>query len=257
MGEMRRLALVVVAVLALAGTAQAAGNPVVAAAKRSLGVESSKLRMSVTTSVPGGPKTTLTGTGAQKGRSVSLAMRTITAGQAVTIDAVLLDERGSYVMYMRSPGFQAQLPAGKRWIRVDLSKQAAGLGIDFSSLVSTSQTLAPLEHGLVSTTRVGRESVAGKPTTHYRALVDVQRAAKAVPAYGKQVAALQKATGMRLGRTTQDVWVGADGRIRQMRTTSPTVVQGVRATSAQTITFLAYDVPVSIGAPPRGQVFSP
>ena len=79
MGEMRRLALAVVAVLAFAGTAQAAGNPVVAAAKRSLGVESSKLRMSVTTSVPGGPRTTLTGTGAQKGRNVSLAMRTTTS----------------------------------------------------------------------------------------------------------------------------------------------------------------------------------
>ena len=78
-----------------------------------------------------------------------------------------------------------------------------------------------------------------------------------MPAYGKQVAALAEGDRRPLGRTTQDVWVGADGRIRQMRTTTPTVVQGVRGTSAQTITFLAYDVPVSIAAPPAAQVFSP
>ena len=78
-----------------------------------------------------------------------------------------------------------------------------------------------------------------------------------MPAYAKQLATVERATGTRLGRVTQDVWVGADGRIRRLRSTAPTVSQGVRGTTAQTMTFLAYDVRVPISPPPRAQVFSP
>ena len=156
---------------------------------------------------------------------------------------------------MRTPALKTQLPKGKTWLRVDFEKEAAKLGIDFSGILDESQTLGPLQRGLVSTSRLGRETVAGKSTTHYRAIVDVHRAAAALPAYAKQIRAIEKATGTRLGRTTQDVWVGTDGRIRRIRSSTPTVVAGTAATSVQTMTFRAYDVPVSIAAPPRAQVF--
>ena len=254
---MRRLALAVVAVLALAVGAQAATNPVVSAVKRTADVRSSKIGMTVTI-VGGGSRQTLTGTGAQSGGSVSLRMRTRAAGRPVTMDAVLLRQGASYVMFMRSPVLTSQLPAGKTWVKIDLSQQAANAGIDFSSLVDTAQTLGPLEKGLVSTRRLGRETVAGKTATHYQAVVDLQRAARALPAYAKQIEAVQRATGLRLGRTTQHVWVGGDGRIRRIRSTTPTVVQrGVRGSATQTITFLAYDVPVRITAPPAAQVVTP
>lgn len=166
-------------------------------------------------------------------------------------------KKGSYVMYMRSPAFQSQLPAGKKWLRLDLSKQAATVGVDFTSLLSASQSFAPLEKGLVSTTRIGREQVAGRSTTRYRTVPDVKRAARAVPAYGKQVAAIERATGVRFGRVPYDVWIAGDGRIRRVRFSTPTAVGNDRGTAVQTITFLAYDTPVTIGAPPRAQVFSP
>lgn len=173
------------------------------------------------------------------------------------MDAIMLKEGGSYVIYLRSPAFSAQLPPGKSWLRVDLSRQAATLGIDFSGLLSTTQTFGPLEKGLVSTARIGRETVAGKPTTHYRAVIDVQRAARALPAYKKQVDALEKATGIRLGRTPYDVWVAGDGRIRRMRFSTPTAAGNARGTSVQTVTFLSFNEPVSIVAPPRAKVFAP
>jgi hypothetical protein len=253
----RRLVLVLVSLLALAVSAQAATNPVVSAVKRSTDVRSSKLRMSVTIA-GGGVRQTLSGTGAQSGGNVSLSMKTNVAGRSVTIDARLVEHDGAYVMYMRSPVFASQLPPGKTWVKIGLSAQAANAGIDFSSLVDMAQTLGPLEKGLVSTKRLGREPVAGKPTTHYQAVVDLQRAARAIPAYGKQIAAVQKATGLKLGRSTQHVWVGGDGRVRQIRSSTPTVVQsGARGTATQTITFLAYDVPVRIVAPPASQVVTP
>jgi hypothetical protein len=254
---MRRLALALVALLALAVSAQAATNPVVSAVKRTADVRSSKLRMSVTIA-GAGVQQTMTGTGAQSGGSVALNVRTNVAGRSVPLEARLIEQNGSYVMFVRSPAFASQLPAGKTWVRIGLSAQAANAGIDFSSLVDTAQTLGPLEKGLVSTKRLGRETVAGRPATHYRAVVDLRRAARAIPAYGKQIAAVQRATGLRLGRTTQHVWVGADGRVRQVKSSTPTVVgSGVRGTATQTITFLAYDVPVRIAAPPAAQVFTP
>ena len=233
-----------------------AGNPVVSAAKRSSTAKSTKLRIQMATSIPGTARTVVSGSGATSGRSVTLSVTTTVAGQSVPMDAIGLSENGSFVMYMRSPVLTAQLPKGKSWVRVDLQAQGANVGLDFGSLIGQSETLAPLAHGLVSTKRVARERIEGRATTHYRAVVDLHRAARAVPAYGKQLAAVERTTGVRLGRVTQDVWVGSDGRIRRLRSTTPTSVQGVRGTSVQTVTVLSYDVPVSIAAPPAAQVFA-
>jgi hypothetical protein len=253
----RRLLFLVALTTAIVLPAGAlAGNPVLAAAKRSSTAKSTKLQIQMATTVPGVARTVLSGSGATRGRSVTLSVTTTVAGRSVPLDAVGLMEHGSYVMYMRSPVFNAQLPPGKSWFRIDLQAQGASAGIDFGSLIGQSETLAPLAHGLVSTRRVARERVAGRPTTHYRAVVDLRKAARAVPAYAKQLAAVERATGIRLGRVTQDVWVGGDGRISRLRTTTPTAVQGVRGRSVQTMTFLSYDTPVSIVAPPASQVFA-
>lgn len=242
--------------LALPAFVQAAGGPVAEAAKRTATAKSLTFQMNITMAIPGQAKTTLTGSGAQRGTSVKMSMRTRGAA-AFRFDAVLLNEKGSYVMYMRSPAFQSQLPAGKRWLRLDLSKQAATVGVDVTSLLSASQSFAPLERGLVSTTRIGREQVAGRSTTRYRAVLDVKRAARAVPAYGKQIAAIERATGIRFGRVPYDVWIAGDGRIRRVRFSTPTAGGSDRGAAVQTITLLAFDTPVTITAPPRAQVFSP
>lgn len=253
---MRRLVLVLVVALLLPGAAEAA-NPVVAAAKRSAAAKTTKLQLQMTASVPGTPRIVMSGNGATTGKSLTLHIRMSGAGQRLVMDAIGLVERSGYVMYMRSPTFRAQLPAGKTWVRFDIQKATASLGLDFASLIGQSETLAPLEHGLVSTRRLGTERVAGKQTTRYRAVVDLRQAALAVPAYAKQLAKVERTTGARLGRITQEVWVGSDGRIRRLRSTTPLVAQGARGSTVQTLTFLAYDVPVSISAPPKSRVFTP
>jgi len=256
MSRMRRLLALSLLALALPVAAQSAPNPIVAAAKRSGAAKSSTFAIHATTTVAGSAATTVTGSGSQRGKAVRMSMTTRAAGKTVDVDAVLLNEGGAYVMYMRSPVLQTQLPPGKTWWRLDLSKGAANLGIDFTSLMDASQTLAPLEHGIVATKRLGDETVAGRPTSHYSAVLDVQRAARAVPAYGKQVAALERATGIRLTRSTYHVWIGRDGRIRRMRVSTPTVVGSARGTTVQTMTFLSYGAPGRITAPPAAQVFS-
>ncbi len=256
MSRMRRLLALSLLALALPVAAQAAPNPIVAAAKRSASARSSTFAVTSTTALAGKVSTTVTGSGTQRGEAARISVTTRAAGKTVAFDAVLLNERGAFVMYMRSPVLQAQLPPGRTWWRLDLSKGAATLGIDFSSLMNVSQNLTPLEHGIVATKRLGNETVAGRPTSHYRAVLDVRRAARAVPAYGKQVAALEQATGIHLTRSPYHVWIGRDGRIRRIRVTTPTVIGGTRATMVQTMTFLSYDAPARIAAPPAGQVFS-
>lgn len=248
--------LLLVAVLLLAPSTALAADPVIAAATKSSTASSTKLQLHMRTNASGAPPVVMTGNGSTSGQRVSMHMNTTVTGQRVAMDAIGLVESGHYVMYMRSPAFQAQLPQGKTWLRIDLQAVGGSIGLDFSSLIGQEQTLAPLAHGLVSTKRLGAERVAGKPTTHYRAVVDLRKAARALPAYAKQLATVERVAGVRLGRVTQDVWVGADGRIRRLRSTTPTVTNGVRATSVQTLTFLAYDVPVSISAPAPGQVFN-
>jgi hypothetical protein len=253
MSGMRRLVAACLVALALPALVQAASDPVLAAARKTATARSSTFQLSITTSIAG-QRATMSGSGAQRGTDVKLTMRTSAAGIAIRFDAVLVQEGGGYVMYMRSPAFQAQLPNGKTWLRIDLQKEGANLGIDLSSIMSSSQTIAPLEKGLVSTARLGREIVAGRSTTRYRALIDVHRAARALPAYGKQVAAIERATGVRLGRANYDVWIAGDGRIRRLRYSTPTAAGGVHGTAVSTLTFLSFDVPVSIAAPPRSRV---
>jgi hypothetical protein len=256
MSGVRRLLALFSVALALPALVHAASNPVAAAAKRTASAKSVTFQMSVTTKVAG-QRAVMTGSGAQKGTEAKLTMRMRSQGVVFRFDAIMLQERGSYVMYMRSPLFDAQLPAGKKWVRFDLSKQVANLGIDFTSLVSASQSYAPLEKGLVSITRMGSEVVAGVPTTRYRAVVDIKRAAQALPEYRKQIEAIEQTTGIRLGRETFDVWIGGDGRFRRVRYSMPTAAGQARGTAVSTITFNSFNQPVSIGAPPRAQVFSP
>jgi len=254
MSWMRRLLAVSLLVLALPVAAHAASNPIVAAAKRSASAKSSTFEIRATTAIGGRAASDVSGSGRQRGSAVGMSMTTRAGGKATNFDAVLLRERGAYVMYMRSPVLQTQLPPGKSWWRLDLSKGASTLGIDFTSLMDASQSLAPLEHGIVATKRIGNETVAGRPTVHYSAVLDVKRAARAVPAYGKQVAALERATGIRLTRSTYHVWIGRDGRITRMRVATPTVTGSARGTTVQTMTFLSYNVRITIAAPPAAQV---
>ena len=253
---MRRLVLLLAVLLVAVPATAGAANPVIAAAQKSATAKSTKLQLHSRTSVPGASPVVLTGSGSTSGQRVTLHASTTFVGQRVPMDAIGLNEGGHYVMYLRSPVLQGQLPQGKSWLRIDLQTAGGSVGLDLGSLVGQAETLAPLAHGLVSSKRLGTERVAGKATTRYRAVVDLRKAARAIPAYAEQLAKLERTAGIRLGRVTQDVWVGRDGRIARVRATTPTAANGARGTSVQTLTFLAYDVPVSITAPAAGTVFN-
>lgn len=252
---MRVTAAILLAVAALlAAPATAAENPVVAAAKRTAAAEAGTFTLSSVTSVTGTGRIVMNGKGAQRGTSIAMDVDLVSGGVRTEMSIIGLEEAGGYVLYFKSPLFGAQLPVGKSWVRFDLQKAAATMGLDFSSLLDSSQTVDPLRYGIVKTTKLGRARIAGRKTTRYRVVVDVNRAGARLPAYERQLDAIERATGLQLTRVTQHVWIDKAGRFARLTTSYPTVVGATRATNTVTLTYVSYTAPKPITAPPATTV---
>ncbi|MFN0153892.1 MAG: hypothetical protein ACKVUT_05885 [Gaiella sp.] len=251
---MRKSVVLLLAVLgavafAAAALAASAGNPVIAAAKKTLAAKTSTVRFSGVISAQG-QETRISGSGKQRGRQADVTMRLAGPYDTISMRVILLREATGFVMYMRSALLAPQLPPGKTWIRYDLEKAGRELGLDFSSLVGT-QSTAFLEAGLVSTKRVGTSPILGVRSVRYRATVDYERAAAENPALQSALARL-RASGAPLTRVPMDVWVGPDGRFRRVRFVQRLGSGAARVTSSISVTTPAYDVPVTLKAPPAG-----
>ena len=258
----QRLAVVLAAVgaaLVALTVAVAAANPVVAALRKTSLAHSSVGRLSAVSNVPGVGTTTIAGKLEAQGNTAHVVMTVSSGSLHYPMEATVLVEQGDLVLYLRSPLLKSQLPAGKKWVRIDLQKEGAKLGIDFSSLLGspTAQSTRIVELGVVKTTSLGHATVAGRATSHYRLRVDYDLAARRAPALRPIIAKIEQLAGATSLKVNQDVWVGSDGRVRQLRYTQPAVSNGIHSTTTQTITFLAYNVPVKIAAPPASLVYSP
>jgi hypothetical protein len=252
----RRLVVLLSLCLALPALAQAAGsqgagNAVVDAARKSAAAGSWAFEVTAVTTLRGSGKAVMTGSGAATETRVRVSARTRIRGMTVESEGIFVRERGEQALYVRMPGF-AQLPSGKRWIRLDLSSARSQQGVDVMSLLNSPETFLLFQRGAVSVTRVGSEVVAGKPTTRYRVVVDHRRAARAIPGYAQQHALLERSFGRRISRTPYDIWVGSDGRFRRVRF----VLETNAGRLEHTTTFLSYGGSVRISLPPASEVFS-
>jgi hypothetical protein len=116
----------------------------------------------------------------------------------------------------------AELSPGKSWVRVDAAnaQQAADLRRP-SSLVRllAGDPFSVLQylHGVAGDVHaVGREPVRGVPTTHYRTVVDLRRAAAHLQPGAQQSAVrLEEALGTSVVPT--EVWVDVRGRARRQQ----------------------------------------
>ncbi len=75
------------------------------------------------------------------------------------------------VAFMRLPFLESQLPSGKEWVRIDLTKAARLQGMDLTDIQSFAkgsdprETLDYLRSVSGKLTRIGIEDVRGVPTT--------------------------------------------------------------------------------------------
>lgn len=135
------------------------------------------------------------------------------------------------------PGYR--LPAGKRWIRLDLKKAAGALGIDPQALSSAATLDAATQLRILKAASnakaVGEEKVGDVDTTRFRGSYTLADVVAQLPAgqRAKTRKALEQldALGGKAGgaslkqRVPVDFWVGRDAVLRRMRASSSVPAQ--------------------------------
>ena len=226
--------------LALAGCGDTVSlDPVAKAAGKSSAAGSEHIELSGTVE-SGGVSVSMSGSGAfDNARELgSLTMTVEGGGRSGTITEVM----DHLKIYMASPLF-GSLPGGKHWVSLDLEQAGKSVGVDLAQYTNTNPGAALDQLAKVANVfKVGRESIGGVDTTHYHATVDVTRLPN-----GSHLAAL---TG--LSSYPADVWVGADGLVRQVRFSMVLHPAAAPAPTQMTITmdYSQYGDKVDVQAPP-------
>lgn len=189
------------------------------------------------------------------GKRGTLSMTTSIAGQTVKMDEVIVGK----VIYMTSELFKDKLPGGKQWLKLDLTREAAKLGIDLDALGGGSATQDPaamLDYlkGAGTSRTVGTETVNGTRTTRYHVDVDLRKAAakSADPDAKASVEKLIKVTGT--ATLPIDVWVDAKHLVRREKVAYDATVQGQKSSFDMTIDLTKFGVDVDAQAPSADDV---
>ena len=176
------------------------------------------------------------------------------------------------ILYQKYPPQLSSAIGGKAWKKVDIEALAKQNGIDVNLLTQSqssdpTQALALLKSASDDATAVGSEKVRGVTTTHYKATLDLSKAASA-----SQLDATAKE---KLGslynnlKAPADVWIDSDGRLRKITysldttklnpsalSDNPRITAGLQQLAGIDFTLELYQfgVPVSVTAPPADQV---
>jgi hypothetical protein len=251
-------------------------DPVSAAATKTQHAGAAHVRFSLSFSVPQLPGKTLRtgGTGAVAGTSAEMtfdlgsileqaglpagALPGVTTQQLAhsTMKEIILKEDGDFVTYMQVGFLASQIPGGKQWVKLDLSKLGKSQGLDFNQLLSGSQLqptdlLSLLKTEGANVRKVGPARVDGTATTHYHVTVDL---AKALEARGLS-SPLLAAAAAAMPTIPEDVWIGNDGLVHRLKLAVSTQHLGKSVRLAMAMDLSDYGTSVTIAAPPQSDVF--
>jgi len=169
---------------------------------------------------------------------------------------ILVEQNGDYVMYVRLGALASELPGGRPWVELDLSKLGKSSGLDVGKLLSGSQLqpsdlLGMLRAEGAKIDKLGEATVDGVATTHYRVTIDVAKALQAkgltTPLLGSVAAEAPKVPA--------DVWIGKDGLVRRVRISYGVSHGGRRAHFGMTMDISDYGAHIDIAAPPSSDVY--
>jgi hypothetical protein len=272
---MRRIVLLLVALLVLpacGGGDSVAADPVAEAATKTTQAGSSRIEFTMAVEAKGQ-------TFSMRGDGVFDYSRpqgrmTIDLGNLAELSrGVLLDRRmevvfDGLVYYMRFPGGLMELGGlGDKWLKIDLAKLDEEAGVDLGALQQANQNPAQLLQFLRGTSdddieQLGRESVRGIETTHYRATVDLDEAAERGADIGEfsdemreqlegEIERMKRQTG--LETLPVDVWLDEDDLVRRLRMNFTFPVDGERAGMDMKVDYFDFGVDVRAAPPPAAQ----
>jgi hypothetical protein len=243
-------------------------DPVAAAATRSQHAGAARVRFAMAVRSEG-KSFRLHGKGAIDGTSAKLSFKLgSTLGQMGlppaamaklahgSIQEIALEQHGDYVVYVRLGFLSSQLPAGEHWIKLDFSELGKSAGIDFGKLLSGSQfqpgdLLAILRGEGAKVEKLGPARIGGVATTHYRVTIDVANVLESKgltsPLFAGVVSEMPK--------IPEDVWIGKDGLVRQVRVSYSLTQSGRHLHFGMTMDLSDYGAHIRIAAPPSSAVF--
>jgi hypothetical protein len=265
---MRRTLLALLVLCLAAGLTGCGGvaeaiDPVAGAATKSEQAGSGRVSMSIDVGVDG-KTSTITGTGSfarDRGQMTidmsSLLERAQLPAGGGDVEILYLKEAGNRVMYVRVPSLSGQIPGGKSWVRLNLEQASKAMGFDLGEALGPTdqnpgEVLAMLRAN-AKLDEVGKETLDGTQTTHYKGTLDLDEVAKQKGVSPETLRHL-KATGAST-QLPMEVWVGDDGLVRQVKMLEELTTGGKKASASVTIGFSDYGADVSVTAPPSDQVF--
>lgn len=160
------------------------------------------------------------------------------------------------VSYMHLPA-AAQAP--KPWLKIDINKLVkARTGKTLQQLAqqagdTPSQPLSYLKGVSSEVTEKGTATVRGTETTHYHAIVDLDKATAGLKGHAAK-AALKKTEKALGGHTLPlELFLDDQGRVRREQMTVPSNTEKFKGQADLTIDFFDFGAPVRVSAPPAGQ----
>jgi hypothetical protein len=239
-------------------------DPVAKAATKTAETESARVAFQANMSMEGIGGVSFSGSGVFDGKSRSGALNMkfnmpqiaqTQLGGNPTMN-MIFDGSDGFVLYMRSPMFDKQLPAGS-WVKMDLERLAKKQGIDMSQLMNAnqadpSQTLAMLTASKDAHV-MNYDRVHGVLTTHYMLSLDLKRMAKANKAMSKSLEQLMDMTDV--DSFPAEAWIDDKGNVRKLKIEmSMNAPTGGELKMTMTEELYDFGVNVTIQPPPASQV---
>jgi hypothetical protein len=175
-----------------------------------------------------------------------------------SVELRYLQEGGDPVMYLNMPFLSSRLPIGQSWVKLDLEKAGKSLGVDLNQLMGQAgqdpSDVLEMLRASGSVQEVGTETVNGDSTTHYRATIDLAKAAGQLDDRAQQLVQSLIAQGAPASIPV-DVWVGDDGLVRKLTLDESLAAQGQSAEVKLDLEISDYGTDVNVSAPPADQTF--
>jgi hypothetical protein len=211
--------------IAMSGQASAAGQEIPLKGEGVFDLKAKRGRFTMTTSVPG--------------------------QQGLEIEEIV----DGLVLYLHSDALAKGLPAGKKWLKLDLKAAGAKQGVDIAQLQSLSGGGDPTQFlsylakaGDVK--KVGTEDVNGTSTTHYHAVIDFAKLAGSAGKAADSVRQLEQLSGLK--QLPTDIWIDSSQRVRR-QTVAISTTKPLPIKFSLQIDYKRFGVPVDVQAPPADE----
>ena len=175
---------------------------------------------------------------------------------------MVMDGLEVYAKY--PPEIAQSMPSDKPWAFIDMQAVGESQGMDYAAMAQTSggdpsQILQYLNGVTDDIEDLGDEAIRGVATTHYKATIDLAKAADQAPADVRDaVRASIEAMEKQLGKSEipVEVWIGEDGFVHRM-TISFESDEGAQGPFKMDMTLDMFDfgAPVTVEIPPVSQVY--